>query len=134
MSSMVNLLIVSSIIVFVVVMYLMIKVMIDKSSFHISLIKTFGYTDREVRKMYLDGNLLTIIISGLISVPLSRLIMQPCWLFLCSNIAGGFNIHIPWYLYAGIYGLILGCYFIINGFLMIKLKKISPADILKNRE
>lgn len=134
MGSMVSLLIGSSIVVFIVVMYLMIKVMIDKSSFHISLIKTFGYTDNEVRKMYLDGNLLTIIISGLISVPLSKLIMQPCWLLLCSNIAGGFNIHIPWYLYAGIYGLILGCYFIINGLLMIKLKKISPADILKNRE
>ncbi len=134
MGGMVSLLLGSSIVVFIVVMYLMIKVMIDRSSFHISLIKTFGFTDKEVRKMYLDGNFLTVIISGIISVPLSKLIMDGCWLLLCSNIAGGFNTHIPIHYYAGIFCLIIGCYLLVSGLLMMKLKRISPADVLKDRE
>lgn len=45
-----------SVLIFIVVMYLMMKVMIDRSSFNIALIKIFGYRNKEVKKMYLDGN------------------------------------------------------------------------------
>ncbi len=46
----------ASILIFCVVMYLMVKVMIDRSAYNISLIKVFGYRRKEIRKMYLDGN------------------------------------------------------------------------------
>ena len=46
----------ASIIIFCVVMYLMMKVMIDRSAYNISLIKVFGYKRKEIRKLYLDGN------------------------------------------------------------------------------
>ena len=134
MGGMVSLLLGSAVIVFIVVMYLMIKVMIDRAAFHISLVKVFGFTNREVKKMYLDGNFLTVLLSGMISVPLAKLIMNKCWLLLCSNIAGGFNTLIPWYMYAALFGLIIGCYLIVSWLMMLKLNRISPADVLKDRE
>lgn len=61
-----------SVLIFIVVMYLMMKVMIDRSSFNIALIKIFGYRNKEVKKMYLDGNFYIITIGALISIPLTK--------------------------------------------------------------
>lgn len=65
-----------SVLIFIVVMYLMMKVMIDRSSFNIALIKIFGYRNKEVKKMYLDGNFYIITIGALISIPLTKWIMD----------------------------------------------------------
>ena len=67
-----------SVLIFIVVMYLMMKVMIARSSFNIALIKIFGYRNKEVKKMYLDGNFYIITIGALISIPLTKWIMM--WL------------------------------------------------------
>lgn len=61
-----------SVIIFAIVLYLMMKVMIDRSAFSISLIKIFGYRDKELKKMYLDGNFYVIAIGALLSVPFGK--------------------------------------------------------------
>ncbi|MGN1136584.1 MAG: hypothetical protein ACI4SF_10240 [Oscillospiraceae bacterium] len=44
------------------------------------------------------------------------------------------KLHFPWYMYAMIYvGIMLIC-FAVNGLLTAKLKKITPAEVLKNRD
>jgi putative ABC transport system permease protein len=43
----------AAIVIFIVVMYLMLKMMIDRSAFSISLVKIFGYNDKEINKLYL---------------------------------------------------------------------------------
>ena len=75
-----------SIIIFCVVMYLMIKVMIDRSSFGISLIKIFGYRMSEIKQLYLTGNLYIIAIGALICIPLSKIVMDSVYPLLISNI------------------------------------------------
>ena len=40
----------------------------------------------------------------------------------------------PWYLYAIIFAAVILVYFIINRLLIGKINRISPAEILKNRE
>lgn len=52
----VAMIVIISTLIFAVVMYLMMKVMIDRSAFSISLIKVFGFRTKEIRKLYLDGN------------------------------------------------------------------------------
>ena len=51
-----------------------------------------------------------------------------------ANVACGMNIEFPWYLYAGLFCAVIAVYFIVNAVLVNKLKKISPAEALKNRE
>ena len=62
---------ISAVIIFCVVMYLMMKVMIDRSAQNISLIKVFGYKRKEIRKLYLDGNFYIVAIGALIALPLT---------------------------------------------------------------
>ena len=134
MRSMVIMIVVISALIFTVVMYLMMKVMIDRSSFSISLIKVFGFHKKEVRKLYLDGNFFMIAVSAAICLPLSKAIMDQAYPFMVSNVNCGINIAFKPWLWAVLYAAILLLYFVINKALVGRLNKIVPAEVLKNRE
>ncbi|WP_432650867.1 FtsX-like permease family protein [Huintestinicola sp.] len=134
MMPMVIMMTVVSIIIFCVVMYLMLNVMIERAAFGISLVKIFGYRTNEVRKLYLNGNTAVVAIGALIAIPVSKLAIDAIYPYAISNVACGMNLHFPWYMYAGIYLGIILIYFAVNGLLTAKLKNISPAEVLKNRE
>ena len=124
-----------SVLIFIVVMYLMMKVMIDRSSFNIALIKIFGYRNKEVKKMYLDGNFYIITLGALISIPLTKWIMdvayEPAFV---PNIACGIDKSFPFWMYLAIFAGILILYVIINHLLIRRIRKMVPAEVLKNRE
>ncbi|MBR4319126.1 MAG: ABC transporter permease, partial [Oscillospiraceae bacterium] len=134
MMGMIIMVILVSVIVFCVVVYLMMNVMIDKSKFGISLIKIFGFRSGEVRKMYLDGNFLVVAVGGLFCIPIGKVFIDSVYPNLITNIASCMKLEYPWYLYLAIYAGILIVYLIINSFLMRKIDKITPAEVLKERE
>ncbi len=123
-----------SAVIFCIVMYLMMKVMIDRSAFGISLMRIFGYRTKEIRKLYLNGNFYVIAVGAAICLPLSKTLMDALYPYMISNIACGMNLTFPWQLYVGIYVAILALYFFINTLLVRRLKKIVPAEVLKARE
>lgn len=134
MRSMVIMIVIISTLIFVVVMYLMMKVMIDRSAFSISLIKVFGFKTKEIRKLYLDGNFFIIAIGAAICLPLAKLIMSAVYPSLVSNVNCGVKLTFAPWLWAVLYGGILVLYFIINRVLVGRLNKIVPAEVMKNRE
>ncbi|MGN0633366.1 MAG: FtsX-like permease family protein [Oscillospiraceae bacterium] len=134
MMPMVIMMTVVSAIIFCVVMYLMLNVMIERASFGISLVKIFGYRTNEVRKLYLSGNTAVVAVGALIAIPCAKLFMDAIYPYMISNVACGMNLHFEWYMYAGIYVGIMLIYFAVNAMLTAKLKKITPAQVLKNRE
>ena len=131
---MVTMMVSLSVLIFAIVMYLMMKVMIDRSAFNISLIKVFGYRMNEVRKLYLNGNFYIIAVGGLICIPLAKMCMDWMWPVMVSNVACGMNLTFTWELYGMIYVGIIVLYLVINQMLVSKLKKVVPAEVLKNRE
>lgn len=124
-----------SALIFAIVLYLMMKVMIDRSAFSIALIKIFGYRQKELKKMYLDGNFYVVAIGALISVPLAKLIMdavyEPAFV---PNVACGIDKAFPIWVYIMVYAVIFILYFIINHLLVRRIKQMLPAEVLKNRE
>ena len=134
MMPMIYTLITVSVVIFCVVMYLMMKVMIDRSSFGISLIKIFGYRIGEIRKLYLNGNFYVVAIGTAICMPLAKLLMDAMYPLMVCNVASGCNTHFTWQIYAVVYVAILLLYFVINHFLVGQLRKVLPAEVLKNRE
>ena len=134
MTPMIATLIGASAAIFFMVMFLMLNVMIDRASFGISLIKIFGFRTGEIRKLYLNGNTYIIAIGAAICIPLSKLCSDAMYPFLISNTACGMNLHFTWYMYLGLFAAVMALYFIINTLLVRKLKKMTPAEVLKNRE
>lgn len=134
MMSMVIMLISAAVIIFCVVMFLMLNVMIDRSSFGISLIKIFGFRIGEIRKLYLNGNTYTVALGAIIGIPLSKKAIDKLYPWLMANVSCGMDLKFKPLMYIGIFAGIMAVYFVINALLVGKLKKISPAEVLKNRE
>ena len=134
MGPMVVMLVAISALIFMIVMYLMMKVMIDRSAFSISLMKVFGYRRREIRRLYLDGNFYVILLGAVICVPLAKWSMDLVYPYCIANVAIGMDLKFTPQIYIMIYGGILLCYMVINFLLVGRLNKLVPAEVLKNRE
>lgn len=135
MQSMIITINVVSTLIFIIVMYLMMKVMIDRSAYSISLMKVFGFRDKEVRKLYLNGNFYIILAGIVIHIPLTKAIMDFLYpRYMVSNISTALELSFEPWLYVALVVLIFVCYFAINRVLVGRLKKMIPAEVLKNRE
>ncbi len=123
-----------SALVFLVVMYLMLKVMIDRCASSVAMMKIFGYRKNEIRRLYLDGNFVVVAASAAVGIPLSKAIVDAVYPYLTANVAVGLNLAFSWRMYAGLYGAILALYLVSMPLLMRKVNGILPAQALKNRE
>ena len=134
MAPLFTLLITMSSVIFCLVMYLMTSVMIDKASFGISLMKIFGFNKKEVKKLYLDGNKAVIAVGALIAIPIAKIITDKMFPVFVANVACGLYLKFEWYYYIAIYAAIIIFYNIISLLLTGKLSRMTPAEVLKNRE
>ncbi|MCR5202591.1 MAG: ABC transporter permease [Lachnospiraceae bacterium] len=125
---------IASIIIFMIVMYLMMKVMIDRSTYGIALAKIFGYNKKEIKKLYLDGNFYIIAVGALICLPLSKFCIDAMYPMMISNVTIGAKYSYSLPMYGVMYLIIIALYFIINAMLSSRLNKFTPAEVLKNRE
>lgn len=134
MQSLIYVLIFASVILFILVMYLMVKMIIERQTTNISMFKVFGYTKSEISKLYMRNNLYTVLVSATLFIPLSRYIIVKIYPFMVANRAVGFNLSFSLEVYIFILGLIMVSYFLSYIFAKIKLNKISIQEMLKDRE
>lgn len=134
MTPMITMMTVFPILIFIVVMYLMMKVMIDRSAFHISMMKVFGYRPGEIKKLYLNGNFYVIALGAAICIPLAKKCMDLLYPMMVANVSCAMELSFSRQMYAVIYITVLVLYFVINEILVGRLKKVNLAEVLKNRE
>lgn len=124
----------AAILIFIIVLYQMMKVMIDRAAVSISLMKIFGYRDKEIQRLYLDGNFLLISIGALVMIPAAKWLMDAIYPAFVANVACGLDLSWPPVMYVFTYSGILFSYLLIRTVLLGRLKKTTPAEVLKNRE
>ena len=134
MRPMITMMVSFSILIFAVVMYLMMKVMIDRSAFHISMVKVFGYRTKEIKKLYLNGNFYVIAIGAIACIFLAKKCMDLMYPMMVANVGCGMQIAFSWQMYAAVYAGVILVYLVINSLLVSRLKKVNLAEVLKNRE
>lgn len=120
--------------IFLIVLYQMIRVMIDRASSSISLMKIFGFRDNEIRRLYLDGNTILIATGALAMIPLAKVLMDAIYPLFIANVASGADLTWPPALYFIVYAGALFCYLLIRTVLLRRVKKLTPAEALKDRE
>lgn len=123
-----------SVIIFVAVMYLLMKLEIDRSSFSISLLKALGYSERTVNSFYLSSSFYVTVFAAAIGIPVCKKIVDAVYPFCISNVNAGFAASISPLQYVIIVGIIMLSYVLTRAFLVRYLKKIKLTEILKNRE
>lgn len=123
-----------SVIVYLVIIYIMTKVVIEKNAIPISYMKVFGYESKEIRKLYLTTTTIVVFTSLIICIPLEIWMFKEVLVFLSSMIEGYISFYLPFYVYVEIVVIGIVSYFAINTLHISCVKKIPMTDALKNRE
>ena len=129
-----NVLNIASAAIMALVMYLMVKVMLDHAALSIALFKIFGYRKRELNTLFLNGSTLLITAGVLVSIPLSKRIMDALYPYLVSNVPCAMDLRFDWWIYAALF---VGCmliYALIYACLTRTIHRVKPGEVLKNRE
>lgn len=134
MQTMIIMLIFMAVVVFAAVMFILLKMIIEKSSYSISLMKIFGYTDRENNHFYLNSFFITIVISLAVSMPLDAVLFKSVWPMLNANLVGFVPVKIYSVTYLIIFAFGIAVYLIVTLLLRAKLKRIPMNLILKQRD
>lgn len=123
-----------SVVVYLVIMYIMTKLVIDKNALSISYMKVFGYEGREIRKLYLTATTFVVVVSLIVCIPLEIALFKGTLVFLSSMIEGYIKFYLPTYVYFEIVIIGIVVYMCINALHMYDVKKIPMTEALKNRE
>ncbi|NLT08715.1 MAG: FtsX-like permease family protein, partial [Ruminococcus sp.] len=120
--------------VYILMIYLLAKIIVEKNESSISMIKILGYTDNEASKLYNRATSIVVIISLLLTIPLSLLIIKLIYYTMMLEYSGWLTFWIaPWIAPAM---FIIGglCYTVVSVILLRKIKKIPLSQALKNME
>jgi putative ABC transport system permease protein len=123
------------VIMFILLMYLLSKQIIEKNSQSISMTKILGFSNGEIAGLYIVATSIVVIISLLISIPITNYILQLIFnSYLYTMITGyiPYSISNSCYIEMFILGII--SYGIVALLQIYKIKKIPKSDALKNVE
>lgn len=134
MFDMIVMLIGVSVIIFIAVMYLLMKLEIDRSSFSVSLLKALGYPEKTVNSFYIGSSFYITAAAVIFGIPLCRVIVGYAYPFCVSNVNAGFEAKISPLQYVIVAAIVICSYAVTRMLLLRYLRKIKITDILKNRE
>ena len=125
---------VMSIVIFVLVICILVKNMLERSIYQISLLRLIGFRTAELNKVYLNSTVFTAILAGVIGMPLGKVLMD----YLIPVMNGSMKSGMRSYIYPSAY-LIMSALLIISylaSYLMMqrKISAISTNEVLKDRE
>lgn len=119
---------------YVLLVYLLAKIIIEKNAKSISMIKILGYTNREASKLYNRSTALVVLISLIVSLPICYLSMKGIFFMFMQEMNGWITFYIAPWIYPAMLGIGIACYAIVHMIQMRKIKKIPMAEALKNVE
>lgn len=134
MGSMMNLFLVFGALMFVLILYLLSKIIIEKNAQSISMVKILGYNNREINRIYLHSTTIVVILCILITIPISSLVMKEVVEVVFFEYSGWITYYMPAATYVEVAASGIICYAIVAFLLNRKVKKIPMSDALKNVE
>ncbi|MBR6273765.1 MAG: hypothetical protein IKR27_02000, partial [Lachnospiraceae bacterium] len=134
MASLIVMLTAVGIICYVIVMFMLTKMVIEKNALNISLLKVFGYRNNEVNKLYLSMTEIMIVVSIIIFLPLQYLMMTKLWPYMLSSMSGFFYFRVTPVVLLSIVLIGTATCLITNMIHVKHVRSIAMTEALKNRE
>ena len=134
MGSMFYMINIFSIILYMILMYLLSKLIIEKNSSSISMVKILGYNNYEVGRLYILATSIVVVISVALSIPISVFTMKSVFKVMMSGYTGWFNFYIAPKIYLEMFLAGTLSYAVIAFLQLFKIKKIPLDKALKNME
>lgn len=134
MGSMMNLVQAFAIMIFVVLVYLLSKTIIEKNAHSISMTKILGYTNGEIGRLYIVSTTLMVIVFLLVSLPIETWIMEMLFRIIMCNMTGWISFYMDPMIYVKMFVMGLGSYSIVALIELRKIKKVPMDEALKHVE
>lgn len=134
MSNMMNLFLVVGLAVFVLVIYLLAKVVIEKNTQSISIAKILGYAPKEISGIYIRTTSLVTLLSLVLCMPLEAIALDKLWRAMMKSYAGWLAPDIPLSVYIKTVALGAVTYLVVSFVLRKRINKVKLDEALKNVE
>ena len=135
MGSMMYLLDGFSIVLFMILIYLLSKIIIEKNAQSISMTKILGYSDREISSLYLLSTTIMVVVFLLLSFPIETVLMNALFRgIMISSISGWIPLYIDPVLYVKMFLLGFGTYLLVALIEYRRIRKVPMDQALKNIE
>ncbi len=118
----------------VLIMYLLTKIIIEKNSNSISMIKVLGYENGEINSLYILLTSIVVVFSALATAALAIGGLYVIFRIYMGSLNGWFDVYVSAWGIAKMILILVISYAIVAFFDMIRIKRIPLADALKNVE
>ena len=124
-----------AIMIYMVLIYLLSKIIIEKNAQSISMVKILGYTNGEIIKLYIMSTSLVVVFCLLLSLPLETVIMKVLFReMMLSSISGWITLWIDPMIYVQMFAAGIITYGIVALLEFRRVKKVPMDEALKNVE
>mgnify|MGYP000273331848 FL=1 len=117
-----------AIVMFVVLIYLLSKIIIEKNAQSISMVKILGYTNREISRLYLMST------SVLISLPIETVLMKVIIKIVMQSMTGWISFYLDPKIYVEMFVLGICSYAVVAMVEYRRIRKVPMDTALKNVE
>ena len=124
-----------AIMIYMVLVYLLSKIIIEKNAQSISMVKILGYTNGEISRLYIMSTSLVVVFCLLLSLPLETVIMKVLFReMMLSSISGWITLWIDPMIYVQMFAAGIITYGIVALLEFRRVKKVPMDEALKNVE
>lgn len=134
MGSLMDLLSLFGVLMFMLIIYLLSKIIIEKNAQSISMTKVLGYSNGEMSSLYIFSTTIVVILSIILTIPLVNMIMEYLCVTMLSQYPGYLPYFVPFVTFVKMVLLGILSYSVIAFVQYRKVKKIKLDIALKNRE
>lgn len=135
MGSMMSLVDGFAILMFMILIYLLSKIIIEKNAQPISMVKILGYSNREISSLYILSTSIMVVLFLLLSFPIEQTVMVALFRgIMLESISGWIPLYIDPFLYVKMFLLGFGTYLIVAALEYRKIRKVPMDEALKNIE
>lgn len=122
------------VVMFLALIYLLSKIIIEKNSVSISMTKILGYNNGEINRLYMMSTTSAVLLSLVLTIPLDNLIMKKMCLSIFADYPGYFPYYVPGITFVKMLLLGVLSYAVVAVLQMKKIKKVPLGEALKNVE
>ena len=124
-----------AIMIYMVLIYLLSKIIIEKNAQSISMVKILGYTNWEISRLYILSTTIVVVICLLVSFPAERAVMEVLFReMMLSSISGWITMWVDPMIYVQMFGAGTVTYAVVALLEFCKIKKVPMDEALKNVE
>ena len=124
-----------AIMIYMVLIYLLSKIIIEKNAQSISMVKILGYTNGEISRLYILSTSMVVVLCLLVSLPIETAVMNVLFReMMLSSISGWITLWIDPMIYVQMFAAGIITYGIVALLEFRRVKKVPMDEALKNVE